>query len=384
MTLKFTVQKECPVTGARAGLIETEHGRIETPVFMPVATKGSVRGLDWATVEDLGAQIVLANTYHLHIRPNEQTVEQAGGLHNWSTWQKPFLTDSGGFQVFSFARRGKAKISDLGVEFKDDLAGQKHLIGPRESMNIQKALGADIVMAFDECPPGDAHREIVESAVRRTYNWAKECLDVRLKEHQNLFLIVQGGRFEDLRELSLKQMTELDAPGYALGGVSVGESREEVYKVINLMGRRLPYDKPRYVMGIGTPEDLLVGVSSGVDMFDCVLPTRLARHGSFFGENLKTQSVTQKDFSHDFDSPLVKTCNCPTCKRLSRAYLKHLFLRGEITVYYYLAVHNLHTLLNLTKEMREAILAGELPDYLASKNHSAYKDFFRWFSRNDS
>lgn len=371
--MKFTLQKICPITGARAGLLETEHGIIETPVFMPVATKGSVRGIPWQTIKEVGAQIVLGNTYHLHIRPGENLIEKAGGLQAWSKWQGPYLTDSGGFQVFSFARRGKAKIDDSGVTFKDDLAGNTHHIGPYESMKIQRALGADIVMAFDHCPPGNAEREEVEIAVKRTYDWAKQCLEINLKPHQNLFLIVQGGRFEDLRQKSLENLISLNAPGYALGGVSVGESREEVDRVVKSMTKYLPKEKPRYLMGVGTPRDLKVAISSGIDMFDCVLPTRLSRHGSFFGANGKVQSVTQKGFTEDLETPLVPDCTCSTCQTFSRAYLKHLFLRSELTVYYYLSVHNLHTLINLTKQMRQAILEDRLLELMTKFENSTRK-----------
>ncbi len=363
--MKFTLLKTCPVTGARAGLLETVHGTIETPVFMPVATKGSVRGIPWQTIRDLGAQIVLGNTYHLHIRPGEGFIKKVGGLQEWSRWMGPYLTDSGGFQVFSFARRGRAKIDDEGVTFKDDLEGKTHRMGPKESMAIQKALGADIVMAFDHCPPGTAERAEVEIAVQRTFDWAKICLDYQLQSHQDLFLIVQGGRFEDLRHRSLEQLTSLNAPGYALGGVSVGETRDEVDKVVKSVAQHLPTDKPRYLMGVGTPRDLLVGVSSGIDMFDCVLPTRLSRHGSYFAESGKVESVTKKSFSDDHQNPLVPGCKCPTCKEFSRAYLKHLFKRSELTVYYYISVHNLHTLLQLTRDMRQAILEDRLPQFLA-------------------
>ncbi|MFN5538978.1 MAG: tRNA guanosine(34) transglycosylase Tgt [Candidatus Melainabacteria bacterium] len=366
--MKFTLLKTCPITGARAGILETAHGIIETPVFMPVATKGSVRGVPWETIENLGAEIVLGNTYHLHIRPGEKFIESVGGLQKWSGWQGPYLTDSGGYQVFSFARRGKAKITDKGVTFKDDLAGNTHHIGPTESMNIQKSLGADIVMAFDHCPSGDATREDVDLAVERTFDWAKQCMEVELKSHQNLFLIVQGGRYEDLRERSLEQLISLDSPGYALGGVSVGETREEVDKVVKAHAKFLPKHKPRYLMGVGTPRDLTVGISSGIDMFDCVLPTRLSRHGSFYGETNKVVSVTQKSFTENSEQPLVPGCECTTCKRFSRAYLKHLFLRSELTVYHYLSVHNFHTLIQLTKRMRKAILEDRFPQFCVEAN----------------
>ncbi|MDX1917953.1 MAG: tRNA guanosine(34) transglycosylase Tgt [Candidatus Caenarcaniphilales bacterium] len=364
-SLKFQILAKCPITSARAGIIETNHGAIETPIFMPVATKGSVRGMPWEIMHDLGAQIVLANTYHLHIRPGEMQIKAAGGLHRWSRWDKPFLTDSGGFQVFSFARRGKAKIDDQGVTFKDDLAGNWHRIGPLESMLIQRDLGADIVMAFDHCPPGNASYDEVAFAVERTNLWTKKCFEIELQKHQNLFPIVQGGRYPDLREYSLKQITSLDAPGYALGGVSVGETREEVDKVVKAFGPLLPDYKPRYVMGVGTPHDLITGVNSGIDMFDCVLPTRLARHGSFFGKEGKVESVTQKAFSDEHELPLMPDCHCPTCLVHSRAYLKHLFLRSELTVYYYLSVHNMYTLLNLTRSMRKAILDGSFASKFA-------------------
>lgn len=373
--MKFTLLKTCPITGARAGLLETAHGIIETPAFMPVATKGSVRGVPWETIEDLGAKLVLGNTYHLHIRPGEKAISEAGGLHKWSNWSGAYLTDSGGFQVFSFARRGKAKIDDKGVTFKDDVAGDIHHMGPIESMAIQRSLGADIVMAFDHCPPRNASREEVEIAVERTHDWAKICMDQKLDDHQNLFLIVQGGRFQDLRERSLEQLVALDSPGYALGGVSVGESRDEVDRVVKTMVRHLPTQKPRYLMGVGTPRDIMVGISSGVDMFDCVLPTRLSRHGSYYAESGKVESVTKAHFTKDFDNPLVRGCECSTCKRFSRGYLKHLFLRSELTVYHYLSIHNFHTLINLSKKMRQAILDDRLPEFI---QEYPYKDD-KWF-----
>ncbi|MDX1919277.1 MAG: tRNA guanosine(34) transglycosylase Tgt [Candidatus Caenarcaniphilales bacterium] len=368
MSIEFTLQKVCPVTGARAGLLKTQHGIIETPVFMPVATKGSVRGVPWDTIEGLGTQIVLGNTYHLHIRPGEKLIEKAGGLQEWSKWPGPYLTDSGGFQVFSFARRGKAKIGDTGVSFKDDLEGKTHFMGPSESMEVQKSLGADIVMAFDHCPPGNAEREEVTVSVERTTEWAKICMEHQLKSHQSLFLIVQGGRFEDLRNRSLDELVAMDALGYALGGVSVGETREEVDKVVQTMAQRLPQNKPRYLMGVGTPRDLKVAIPSGIDMFDCVLPTRLSRHGSFFGPSGRVESVTQKAFTEDFDNPIYPGCRCSTCKRFSRGYLKHLFMRSELTVYHYISIHNFHTLIHLTKQMRQAILEDRLPELLVKIN----------------
>ena len=367
--MKFILEHICSQTGARAGRIVTEHGEIKTPTFMPVATKGSVRGLDWRIVEELGAQIVLANTYHLHLRPGEKEIEEAGGLHEWSQWKKPFLTDSGGFQVFSFAQRKKAKISEKSVIFKDDLSGDLHEIGPRESMQIQKSLGADLVMAFDYCPPAKAGRSEVAQAVKTTFDWAKICMDFPLKEHQRLMLIVQGGRYNDLRQESLEQLVDLDAFGYAIGGVSVGESRAEVDRVVREFAPILPKSKLRYVMGVGTPHDLLSGILAGVDVFDCVLPTRLSRHGSYFDYSGKTRSITQKIFKKDYQSPLVENCQCPTCSRFSRAYLRHLFMRKELTAYYYLAVHNLHVLINLPKLLREAIFKDSTLDF-AQKHFS--------------
>jgi len=362
--MEFILEHVCSKSGARAGVIKTKHGEIQTPTFMPVATRGSVRGVDWRSIEELGAQIVLANAYHLHVRPGEKDIEKAGGLHQWTQWKKPFLTDSGGFQVFSFAKRAKAKVTKDSVIFKDDLAGDLHEIGPKESMQIQKSLGADLVMAFDYCPSGKANRSEVEEAVERTFDWAKICRDFKLRDYQRLFLIVQGGKYNDLRKKSLKQLVALDSFGYAIGGVSVGESRLEVDRVVKEFGKLLPENKPRYVMGVGTPHDLKTGILAGIDIFDCILPTRLSRHGSYFSENGEIKSISQQSFAQDFDNPLVKNCNCQTCQKFSRAYLRHLFMRKEITVYYYLAVHNLHVLLNLSRLFRKAIFENKSLDFL--------------------
>ena len=283
----------------------------------------------------------------------------AGGLARWTTWGRPFLTDSGGYQVFSFARRGKASIDDQGVRFRDDLAGDLLNIGPQQSMTIQRQLGADIVMVFDECPAATAPRPVIERAVDRTSRWAAESLAVPLQAHQSAFVIVQGGREPDLRQRSLQALVALDAPGYALGGVSVGESRQDVDRVVLDWAGELPAQKPRYVMGVGTPRDLLVGIAAGVDLFDCVLPTRLSRHGSFYDANGQVISITRSRYASDHDLPLVPGCGCAVCARFSRAYLRHLFMRKEITVFAYLAEHNLYSLLALTRRLRQAIIAGE-------------------------
>ncbi len=357
--MKFTLQAKSKKSNARAGLIETAHGTIQTPVFMPVATKGSVRGVTWWDLERFQTEIVLANTYHLHIRPGEESIEKAGGLQRWSAFPKPFLTDSGGYQVFSFARRGQAKIDADGVNFKDDLAGDLHRIGPVESMNIQRRLGADIVMAFDHCPPATASEAELLQAVETTTRWGQICLEQPLASHQSMFLILQGGGDFALREKSLRELVALDSPGYALGGVSVGETREDVYKIVRAFAPELPENKPRYLMGVGTPKDLEVAMDAGIDMFDCILPTRIARHGSFFAADGSTKSVTQKSFSGDHDTALVPGCACPVCLRFSRAYLKHLFQRSELTVYYYLSLHNVYALLETARRKRASILAEQ-------------------------
>ncbi|HEX9203651.1 MAG TPA: tRNA guanosine(34) transglycosylase Tgt, partial [Vicinamibacteria bacterium] len=322
---------------ARAGTLTTPHGAIETPVFMPVGTAGAVKAVTRRDLEELGAQIVLANTYHLMLRPGDALVAELGGLHGFTGWSKPFLTDSGGYQVFSLA--GLRSLSEEGVRFQSHLDGAAYLLGPERSMEVQMNLGADIVMAFDECPPWPAPREAVEEATARTTRWARRSRDAHRRADQWVFGIVQGGVHLDLRERSAREIVDLGFPGYAIGGVSVGEPKEDRIRVLEHLDPRLPEDRPRYLMGVGTPEDLIEGVARGIDMFDCVLPTRNARNGQLFtrGGRFSIRNARFRDDSR----PPDPDCPCPTCRSTSRAYLRHLHLAGEITAATLLTVHNL-------------------------------------------
>lgn len=348
---------------ARAGILETAHGIIETPVFMPVATQSSIKALTFEQLDSCGSQIVLSNTYHLHLRPGENLIAKAGGLHGWTNYHKPFLTDSGGFQIFSQSRIDKCKITDAGAEFIDHVTGSKYFISPEDSIKIQHKLGADIIMAFDHCPDGGASYEDTRLAMNRTHQWAERCSQVHqealIKEtrpqDQALFLIVQGGIYKDLREQSANAITQIDAPGYAIGGVSVGESREDIDKIVEFTAPLLPENKPRYLMGIGTKEDIVKAIDSGIDMFDCVNPTRIARHGAFFDKDGNRELIKHSKFTEDF-GPLSDECDCYACKNHSRAYIRHLFRVHEITASTLLSIHNLKYLIDLTKKIRNEIL----------------------------
>ena len=353
----------------RRGRITTAHGIIETPVFMPVGTQSTVKAMTWDQVAGVGAEIVLANTYHLHLRPGEDLIAKAGGLHKWTNFNKPFLTDSGGFQIFSQARINKCNITDAGAEFIDHIDGSKHFIGPRESIQIQHKLGADIIMAFDHCPAGQVSYEETRDAMERTHKWAEICVE----EHQrllaerkvilseakdpstvdfapSLFLIVQGGIYKDLRAESAKFITSLSAAGYAIGGVSVGESREDIDEIVRFTAPLLPADKPRYLMGIGTHEDVIKAIEAGIDMFDCVMPTRIARHGCFFDTDGARQLIKAERYREDF-GPLAEGCTCYTCTNHSRAYIRHLWRSDETVAATLLSIHNLHYLIRLSKSV---------------------------------
>lgn len=361
--MPFKFKLEHKHNKARAGTIETTHGQIRTPVFMPVATQSAIKALDFDQLDACGTQIVLSNTYHLHLRPGEKLIKQAGGLHGWTSYSKPFLTDSGGFQIFSQSRLGKCKITDQGAEFIDNLDGTKHFISPEDSIRIQNQLGADIIMAFDHCPDGGANYQETQEAMQRTHAWAERCVQEHQRalenqtrpENQALFLIVQGGIFDDLRQQSAEAITKLDAPGYAIGGVSVGESREDIDRVVEFTTDLLPENKPRYLMGIGTKEDIVKAIAAGIDMFDCVMPTRIARHGAFFDENGQRQLIKSARFTEDF-SPLIQGCKCYACNRHSRAYIRHLFRAQEILAASLLSIHNLTYLIQLTENIRTEIL----------------------------
>ncbi len=355
---KFAFQLLTKAPAIRSGIISTKSGSIRTPVFMPVGTQSCIKALSWDQVEALGAEIVLANTYHLHLRPGEDLIAEAGGLQQWTNFQKPFLTDSGGFQIFSQARLNRCKITDRGAEFIDHIDGSKHFIGPRESIQIQHKLGADIIMAFDHCPPGQVTYAEARDAMERTHLWAEICVDehekLSVKASQEgrsspaLFLIVQGSTYKELRTESAKTITSMRADGYAIGGVSVGETREEIDEIVKFTAPLLAEDKPRYLMGVGTHEDVIKAIQAGIDMFDCVMPTRIARHGCFFDIGGKRQLIKAERYRSDF-APLMADCECYSCKRHSRAYIRHLWRVSETLAGTLLSIHNLHYLINLAK-----------------------------------
>jgi queuine tRNA-ribosyltransferase len=346
---------------ARRGRINTPHGSVETPTFMPVGTVGSVKGLAPWELKAMGAGIVLGNTYHLHLRPSEGLIERRGGLHRFVAWDGPMLTDSGGFQVFSLAKLNK--ITEEGVAFRSHIDGSKRFLSPEESMRIQKSLGADIVMAFDQCPPADAPRSAIEAAMARTTRWLDRCMTALDSSQQALFGIVQGGVDVDLRRQHIDEICSRDLPGFALGGLSVGETSEQMYETLEASASLLPIDKPRYLMGVGTPRDLVEAVAQGIDMFDCVLPTRNGRMGTAMTSEGRI-NIKNARFAED-DGPLDPTCLCPTCTTFSRAYLRHLFMAKEILVMRALSEHNLWYLMTLMGRCREAIEKGSFAQLLA-------------------
>jgi len=350
----------CPDTKARAGKIVTDHGSIDTPVFMPVGTAGSVKSLSPVDLIETGSQIILGNTYHLLLRPGMEIMESAGGLHKFMSWSGPILTDSGGYQVFSLGQLNK--ITEEGVVFQSRLDGSKHKLSPEISMDIQRVLGSDIVMAFDECTPYPATVQQARSSMELTHRWERRSLDyfratTPLYGHnQQLFGIVQGSVYPELREESTKALVEMGFDGYAIGGLSVGEPKDDMYAITDVVTDWLPQDQPRYLMGVGKPEDLVEAVSLGVDMFDCVLPTRNARHGIMYTWDgpISVKAAREKD-SH---TPLDAACGCYCCQNFTRAYLRHLFKANELLVYRLASIHNIHFYHELMSGMRQSILAG--------------------------
>lgn len=340
---------------ARAGRFVTAHGVIETPAFMPVGTRATVKGLTSHELSSMGADIILANTYHLHLRPGEKVIENQGGLHGFMNWQKPILTDSGGFQVYSLSLL--KKITEEGVEFKSHLDGSTIMLSPEKSMQIQMALGSDIIMALDECPPfeGVSQKE-VQDATERTHRWLERCKTAMTKRDSLLFGIVQGGIEKSSRLQSLKCVTKIDLPGYALGGLSVGEPIEVMHQVVKDIAPRMPSDRPRYLMGVGSPTDLVLMVEAGIDLFDCVMPTRVARNGTLFTSQGRI-SIKSTKYKNDSE-PLDPACDCYTCQNHSRAYLRHLFLSGEILSMRLNTIHNLHYYLSLMRSLRKSIIDG--------------------------
>ncbi len=338
---------------ARAGIFTTPHGELLTPVFAPVGTQATVKTLTPAQLEELGASLVLANTYHLYLRPGDGLIRDLGGLHRFMQWPSPMLTDSGGFQVFSLAQM--RKIDDDGVIFKSHIDGSTHRFTPEKSIAIQENLGADIIMAFDECSDPNDHA-YSKLAMERTHRWAERSLQAQTRRDQALFGIIQGGIQADLRAASAKFIASLDTPGIAIGGLSVGETKAEMYAMLDVVMPLLPENKPRYLMGVGTPEDLIYGIARGVDIFDCVLPTRLARHHSVFAPEGRL-NLMNAAFARD-DRPIDETCDCYTCKTFTRAYLRHLIVAQELLAGTLLSIHNLRALIRLMESIRGYIAEG--------------------------
>ena len=348
----FELQKECRDTKARVGVFHTPHGIVETPRFMPVGTLANVKGITPDHLAQAQAHMVLSNTYHLHLQPGEDIVKKAGGLHKFMAWDGPILTDSGGFQVFSLS--DMRKIREEGVVFRSPKDGRMIDMTPERSIQIQNDLGSDVIMAFDECPPGDASREAVEAATDRTYRWLKRCIEAHQREDQALFGIVQGGIFLDLRAKAAAELVDLDLPGYAIGGVSVGESPENIRKVVQHTAPLLPKNKIRYLMGVGTYREMAQAIASGIDVFDCVIPTRLGRHGAALVKGDRW-NLKNARFKEDF-RPLDENCPCYTCQNFTRAYLHHLIKAKEMLAYMLLSLHNVTELIQFTVRIRESIL----------------------------
>ncbi len=338
---------------ARAGILHTPHGDIKTPIFMPVGTRATVKTLDPNDLNNIKAQIILGNTYHIYLRPGHELVKKAGGLHKFMGWDKPILTDSGGFQVMSLA--GLRKITPEGVRFQSHIDGSYHMFTPEKVMEIQNAIGADIIMSFDECPPYPATKEYVADSLKTTLDWAARGKGAHKNtEKQALFGIVQGGIYEDLREESAKKLMEMDFPGYSIGGLAVGEKKEDMFRITKFLNNILPSEKPRYLMGVGTPGDLLENIENGIDMFDCVMPTRNARKGTIFTWNGK-MIIKSARYTEDF-LPIDENCECYTCRNFSRAYIRHLFNVNELLGMRLASIHSLHFYMDLVTKAREAIL----------------------------
>ncbi len=363
--VRFEIQAQCPETGARAGLLHTAHGVIETPVFMPVGTQGTVKALTSRDLaNDLDAQIILANTYHLFLRPGHERIERLGGLHRFMAWPRAILTDSGGFQVFSLDTL--RKVTEEGVLFRSHLDGDQHLFTPETTIDVQLSLGSDIMMPLDECLPYPAERGLALESMKRTVRWARNGFAHYLKREKGLdsalFPIVQGSMFPDLRRACAEELLELDAPGYAIGGLSVGEPRELSHEIASVTAPLLPADRPRYAMGVGMPEELPRYVAQGIDMMDCVLPTRNARNGYLFTSQGKL--VIKHGQYADDEGPVDPGCDCYTCRTFSRAYLRHLFQAGEILFSVLATLHNVRYFLDVMRGLRQAILAGEFPQVM--------------------
>ena len=358
--IRYELIKKCKQTGARLGMVHTPHGSFETPVFMPVGTQGTVKGMTPDEMKEIDARIILSNTYHLYMRPGNDLVREAGGLHRFMNWDRPILTDSGGFQVFSLS--DLRDIKEEGVTFKSHIDGSRHLFTPELAIKIQNDLGADIIMSFDECIPYPAEYEYAKKSLERTTRWAERCKTAHSNtEQQALFGIVQGGVYPDLRAQSAKELTALDFPGYSIGGLSVGEPAQDMYKMLECTVPLLPENKPRYLMGVGSPDYLIEGALRGIDMFDCVLPTRIGRNGTIM-TSLGKIIVRDAKYARDF-SPMDPNCDCYACRNYSRAYIRHLLKAQEVLGIRLTTWHNIKFLLDLMKKIRQAIIEDRLGDF---------------------
>ncbi|PLX97889.1 MAG: tRNA guanosine(34) transglycosylase Tgt [Desulfuromonas sp.] len=356
--LEFKLINKDKTSRARRGQVTTPHGIIETPIFMPVGTHAALKAMTPAQVDETGAQIILSNTYHLHLKPGEGLIEKAGGLHQFMNWNKPILTDSGGFQVFSLPKK---QIGDDGVRFRNEVTGDETFLGPVEATKIQNRLGADIIMAFDECIPYPSTHDYAAKSIKKTLRWAEICRRTHGRTDQALFGIVQGSIYDDLRRICAEELTQLDFPGYAIGGVSVGEGLELLKKVVDYTEPFLPENKPRYLMGVGLPEDILESIDRGMDMFDCVIPTRYARSATLFTRRGKIR-LTNRRYRRDF-FPVDPSCDCYCCRNFTRAYLHHLYNANEVLSATLAAIHNVHFYLNMVAAARDAIEKNEYSDF---------------------
>lgn len=359
MAISFETTGQSERSRARLGQLKTPHGTVQTPIFMPVGTQATVKTMTPHEVRQVGGELVLSNTYHLYLRPGHHLVNEAGGLHKFMNWDGPILTDSGGFQVFSLGPL--RKITDEGVTFRSHIDGSEHFFSPEVSMDIQMSLGADVVMAFDECPPYPCSYEEARKATERTTSWAERCLKHHNRENQALFGIIQGGVHRDLRLKSAAELGAMEFPGYGIGGLSVGEPKPLMYEVLDYLIPAMPEEKPRYLMGVGSPDCLLEGVSRGVDMFDCVLPTRIARNGTVFTRDGKLV-VRNAEYARDF-RPLDPDCDCYTCKNFTRAYIRHLIKANEVLGIRLTTLHNLRFVLKLMEDIRTAIAGDNFEEY---------------------
>lgn len=361
MKIKYTLLHKDENSSARYGTLQTNYGTFETPMFMPVGTKATVKSLSPEELKDAHSGIILSNTYHLWLRPGEDIIDKAGGLHKFMNYDGPILTDSGGFQVFSLVKNKEKDITEEGVTFKSHIDGSKLFLTPEKSIQIQNKLDSDIAMSFDECPPYPSTYEYMKKSVERTLRWAARGKKVHSNENQSLFGIVQGGEFEDLREYSCKETVKMDFDGYSIGGTSVGEDKDTMYKMIDYGIKYLPEDKVRYLMGVGDPIDIIEGTIRGIDIFDCVLPTRIARHGQAFTREGKINFNNAK-YKEDF-TPVEEGCDCYTCKNYTKAYIRHLITTDEMLGGRLLSIHNIRFLIKLTEELREAIKENRILEY---------------------